>query len=195
MERKCEVRKRRLGLGLCALVALATAVPAAYAAEHAYVGAKKCKMCHLKEYNSWAETKMAKAFELLKPGVAAEAKKAAKLDPSKDYTTDATCVACHVTGHGKPGGFVDAATTPDLAGVGCEMCHGPGGTYLGKQYMSLQNKEYKKAELVAVGMVGEITKDTCAACHNSKSPFFKDFNFEQRVKEGTHEKFPLKYPH
>lgn len=175
--------------------AAAAAISSAQAAGHAYVGAKKCKVCHMKEYNSWAETKMAKAFEQLKPGVAAEAKKAAKLDPGKDYTTNATCLGCHTTGYGKRGGFVDIATTPDLAGVQCEMCHGAGGTYTQKEYMSLQNKEYKKADVVAVGMVGQVGKDQCSGCHNSKSPFFKAFNFEQRVKEGTHEKLPLKYKH
>lgn len=180
----------------CFLVVLAGSAAAARAADaHAYVGVKKCKMCHLKEFNAWSQTRMAKSFELLKPGVNADAKKAAKLDPAKDYTTDANCLGCHTTGYGKPGGFVDLATTPDLAGVGCEMCHGAGGTYIQKQYMSLENKEYKKADIVVVGMVGDITKDQCAVCHNSKSPFFKEFDFEARKKQGTHEKFPLKYPH
>ena len=180
-----------------AFVAATVVVPIGRAAEgeHAYVGSKKCKVCHLKEFNSWAETKMAKAFELLKAGVAAEAKKAAKLDPSKDYTTDAKCVRCHVTGQGKRGGFVNFATTPDLAGVGCEVCHGPGGTYTKKEYMSLQNKAYKKADLVAVGMVGQTTKEQCTDCHNEKSPFFKSFDFEARKKDGTHLNVPLKYPH
>jgi hypothetical protein len=170
-------------------------VSLSFAGEHAFVGAKKCKTCHLKEYNSWAQTKMAKAFELLKPGVRAEAKKAAKLDPNKDYTTDAECVGCHVTGHGKAGGFVDLTTTPDLVGAQCEQCHGAGATYIEKRYMSLQNKEYKKADLVAVGLVGEITKAQCENCHNSRSPFYKQFDFAARVNEGTHEKFPLKYKH
>ena len=174
------------------------AVPAVNAAEYAYIGAKKCKMCHLKEYNSWAETKMAKSFENLKPGVGADTKKAHNLDPAKDYTADATCVACHTTGFGKPGGFVDLAKTPDLVGVQCEVCHGPGGTYTLKEHMSLQNKEYKRATLVAVGLTDKITKDTCVTCHNSKSPFVgKDyvFDFEARKTQGTHEKFPLKYQH
>lgn len=179
-----------------ALVALAAvALGQTAGAEHAYVGAKKCKGCHLKEFTSWSETKMAKSFELLKPGVSAEAKTKAKLDPKKDYSTDGKCLPCHTTGYGKPGGFVDVATTPDLVGVQCEVCHGPGGTYLEKQYMSLQNKEYKKAELVKVGLVGKISKDTCVGCHNSKSPFFKDFNFEERKAKGTHAKIPLKYAH
>jgi hypothetical protein len=185
---------RRLRLG--SLVALAAGVLCQTAgAEHAYVGVKKCKACHLNEFKSWSETRMAKSFELLKPGVAAAAKTKAKLDPAKDYTKDASCLPCHTTGYGKPGGFVDFATTPDLAGVQCEMCHGPGGTYTQKEHMSLQNKEYKRAELVKVGLVGPITKDTCVSCHNPKSPFFKDFKFEERKSKGTHEKHPLKYPH
>lgn len=171
---------------------------AAVASEHAYVGSKKCKMCHLNEWKSWSETKMANSFELLKPGVDAEQKKQAGLDPAKDYTQDPACLDCHTTGRGKPGGFVDLATTPDFAGVGCEMCHGPGGTYVQPEHMSLKNREYKKAELVKVGLVGEITAAQCTACHNTKSPFVgKDyvFDFEANKVKGVHAKLPLKYAH
>lgn len=184
----------RQGLLMAALAGAAVSVVSADG-QHAYIGAKKCRMCHLKEYNAWSQTKMANVFELLKPGVRPDVKKAAKLDPSKDYTTDSLCLGCHTTGYGKPGGFVDLATTPDLVGVGCEMCHGPGGTYTQKEHMSLQNKEYKKPALVAVGLVGEVTEQQCQACHNAKSPFFKEFKFEERKAQGTHEKFPLKYQH
>ena len=190
---------RTVRYGVILAVGVALAMSARAGAEgHSNVGARKCKACHLKEYNSWAETKMAKSFDDLRPGDRVEAKTKAKLDPNKDYTTDATCLACHTTGYGKPGGFVDMATTPDLAGVQCEMCHGPGGTFIQKEHMSLQNKEYKKAELVKVGLVGQITKAQCEGCHNAKSPFVgKDyvFDFEKRKKDGTHEKFPLKYVH
>lgn len=41
---------------------------------YSYVGSKKCKLCHIKEYKSWEATKMAKAFDILKPGNSAEAK-------------------------------------------------------------------------------------------------------------------------
>jgi hypothetical protein len=183
---------------LLSCAALVLGASAAAAGEHAYVGSGSCRKCHLKEWKSWSETKMAKAFELLKPGVAADKKKAAGLDPSKDYTADKTCLACHTTGFGQPGGFVDAASTLDRAGVGCEMCHGPGGTYTQEQYMSIKNKEYKKAEVVAVGLVAEVTAARCINCHNEKSPFVGKgyvFNFEERKAKGTHEKFPLKYQH
>jgi len=177
-------------------LAFTWASSAAYAADSfAYVGAKKCKACHLKEFNSWSGTRMAKSFELLQPGVSADAKKKAKLSPDKDYTADPVCLACHTTGYGKPGGFVSLASTPDLVGVQCEMCHGPGGTFIQKENMSLTNKEYKKADLVKLGLVGEITKSQCENCHNPKSPFFKDFKFEERKAKGTHEKLPLKYKH
>lgn len=166
--------------------------------DHPYTGSKKCKACHLKEWKSWAETKMAKSFDVLKPGERAEAKTGAGLDPDKDYTKDPTCLPCHTTGYGKDGGFVDIESTPDHAGVGCEMCHGAGGTYIQPQYMSLKNKEYKKAEIVAVGMVDTVSEAQCLTCHNSESPFVADdfvFDFEANKEKGTHEKFPLKYQH
>jgi hypothetical protein len=168
------------------------------AAEHEYIGSNKCKMCHLKEYKSWEATKMANAFEVLKAGERSEAKTAAGLDPAKDYTTDPTCLKCHVTGYGEASGFKDIESTPTLAGVGCEMCHGPGGTYTKPEYMSLKNKEYKKADIVAVGMVDQVTEAQCQGCHNAESPFVGDdyvFDFEANKETGTHEKFALKYEH
>jgi hypothetical protein len=183
------------------LIALATMESGAQdtgEAEHAYIGSKKCKKCHLKQYKSWAETRMANAFELLKPGGNIEKKEAAGLDPQKDYTTDETCLPCHVTGYGQKGGFVDLESTPHLAGVGCEMCHGAGGTYVQDQLMSSKNKRYKKPDIVAAGMVDTVSKDQCVGCHNTDSPFVGGdyvFDFEKRKAEGTHEHFPLKYEH
>lgn len=180
--------------------ALAVVVVAstAQAEEFEYVGSKGCKKCHLKEYKSWEATTMATTFDALKPGERAEAKLKAGLDPDNDYTTDENCVKCHVTGYGKPGGFVDIETTPELAGVGCETCHGPGGTYIQDGYMTLKNKEYKKADIVAVGMVDTVSVDQCKDCHNAESPFVTEgyvFDFEANKDSGTHEKFPLKYTH
>jgi cytochrome c554/c'-like protein len=184
---------------LTALMLLGTSgVAIAAEGQHAYVGNMKCKMCHLKESNAWAATKMSKAYDLLKPGVNADAKKKAGLDPAKDYTTDPKCLRCHTTGYGKPGGFVNMETTPHLAGVGCEMCHGAGGDYVQEQLMSTKNKEYKKSDLVTAGLAGTITAGQCTACHNNESPFVgKDyvFDFEARKTQGVHERFALKYPH
>ena len=164
-------------------------------ADATYLGHKKCKMCHFKLYKSWAETKMAKAFELLKPGVRPEAKKKANLDPDKDYTSDTNCLKCHVTGYGEPGGFTSVEATPHLLGVQCESCHGPGIEY---SKVMKNNKSYKIAEVTTTGLVSPVTADKCTRCHNTDSPFVGDdykFDFEKRKEEGTHEHFPLKYEH
>lgn len=185
-------------MSLLLLVAAPAASGAQEGAQHAYVGNKNCKKCHIKEWRSWSETAMAEAFETLKPGVAAEAKREAGLDPEADYTTDATCLPCHTTGYGQPGGFVDMERTPELAGVGCETCHGPGGTYTADGYMTLKNKEYDKHELVAVGMVADVGEAQCVSCHNSENPLVGDdfvFDYEALGEEGLHEQFPLKYEH
>jgi len=170
----------------------------ASAADHSFVGSDSCKKCHIKEWKSWSETKMAQAFEQLKPGAAADAKQKAGLDPKKDYTRDAECLRCHVTGYGKAGGFTNVADTPALAGVGCESCHGAGGTYTRPELMSLKNKEYKRADVVAAGMTETVDAKQCTGCHNSDSPFVgKDyvFDFQARKAQGAHENFPLKYQH
>ncbi len=192
------MRSPRIWMVSLPVLLLVLAASMATAQDHAYVGTKNCKKCHLKEWKSWAETKMALSFDNLKPGERAEAKTAAGLDPNKDYTTDPECVRCHVTGYGKEGGFVDIETTPDLVGTGCEMCHGAGGTYTQPEHMSLKNKEYKRSEVVAAGMVEKVSEVQCAVCHNTDSPFVGDdyvFDFEARKDEGTHEKYPLKYNH
>jgi hypothetical protein len=78
------------------------------------------------------------------------------------------------------------------------MCHGPGGTYLKDGYMTLQNNQYKKEELVAVGLVDTVTADQCTSCHNEDSPFVDAgfvFDFEANKEIGTHEKYPLKFEH
>ena len=75
-----------------------------------YLGEKKCKKCHIKEHKTWAETKHANAFECL----------------TDKYKKDEECLKCHTTGMGE-GGFVSVEETPELLGIQCEQCHGPGG--------------------------------------------------------------------
>jgi formate-dependent nitrite reductase cytochrome c552 subunit len=192
----------RLAAAAVCWLALSIGPSAARAAgpakEHEFVGTANCKKCHLKEWKSWSETKMAKAYDSLQPGVAADAKKKAGLDPAKDYTKDQTCVKCHVTGFGKAGGFTSVEQTPDRVGVGCEMCHGAGGDYTKSGYMTIDNKEYKKASLVAAGMVDVVGSVQCVTCHNEESPFVAKgyvFDFGASKDKGTHAKSPLKYKH
>ena len=159
-----------------------------------YVGETRCRPCHLPQSKSWKQTKMANAFDLLKPGIAADKKKAKKLDPARDYTRDAACLPCHTTGYGKPGGFESIEKTPQLAGVQCEVCHGAGAGYLKPERMSIQNKQYKRADLTAAGLVVPDEK-LCKTCHNPKSPFYQPFDYAARKTVGVHEHAALKYAH
>jgi hypothetical protein len=172
------------------------------AADARYVGSKTCLPCHFKEHVSWQKKPKAKALSTLLPNEAADRKKAAGLDPAKDYSRDAACVRCHVTGYGKPGGYPEIVAgrewTPEetaraklMENVGCESCHGPGE--LANPFKKA-NKEYKWAEVEKLGMV-KPAETLCASCHNKDSPTFKEFDYAARKKEGGHDLFPLKHPH
>jgi hypothetical protein len=180
----------RLSIGIAGLLLAVASFPASGETPHSFVGSQQCRGCHMTEFQSWSATRMAKAFELLRPGSATASKTRAQLDPFKDYTADARCLACHTTGYGKPGGFVDLKTTPDLAGVGCETCHGAGGGYV----HTMKDRGAKKAAFVAAGMVGDVSARDCIDCHNSKTAagtvigsrhFVKQFVFGKT--KGIHE--------
>jgi hypothetical protein len=74
-----------------------------------FVGAERCAQCHLNIHTQWAETLHAGALDTL---------------TAIGRDTNAQCLPCHTVGFGEPGGFVDAVTTGELAGVQCENCHG-----------------------------------------------------------------------
>jgi cytochrome c553 len=180
----------------------ASNIPAALlAADAEFVGAGKCKKCHLAEHKSWEKTPHATALDALKPGNATEAKTKAKLDPAKDYSKDAACVACHTVGFGKPGGYQmpadeeAAKKMKNLEGVGCENCHGAGGTYIAVHEEIMKSKrKYKIDEMKAAGTVTP-DKAVCLGCHNDKSPTFdasKPFDFDAMKAKGVHEIAPLK---
>lgn len=84
----------------------------------AYAGADACVECHnvapQKTHAGWLTTRHATALDTLK-----------KIGQDKN----ASCLPCHTVGFGA-GGFVDETTTPHLAGVQCENCHGPAGDHI-----------------------------------------------------------------
>jgi hypothetical protein len=200
------------------VVARPTRTASADAPKPGFVGADACKKCHLKQWKSWKETGMAKAFEDLKPGAVADKKKAAGLDPQKDFTKDAGCVACHVTGYGTETGFPalpaegktwtaeETARATLMAGVSCEACHGPGSLY---PAYKKEHPHFKFKEIAALGAVHPNAED-CMKCHVHEvdaegkllkgSPTMpKDYKFDfatAKSKHGeVHEHVPLKEDH
>ncbi len=151
-----------------------------------YVGSKKCMGCHKSQYQAWQEDYHAKALNDLKPGVKAEAKAKADLDPNRDFTDDASCLECHATGYGKP-----AMQSAKLDNVGCESCHGPGSKFRNvkimnkKKYEADRETQHKLA--VEAGLL-EPNEQLCVECHNEKSPTWKGFDFKTMIKEVDHKK-------
>ena len=169
-----------------------------------YVGISACKKCHLKLYRSWKKTKTAKSFDMLKPGVNAEIKTKLKFDPQKDYTKDASCLECHTTGFGLPGGykipesgdFKVAKRAKENSSITCEACHGPGSKYIPVlKNVMFKKQKYSQKELCDLGQF-KVGAKVCTNCHNLRNPTSGSdyhFNFEEYKVKDTHEHFPLKY--
>ncbi len=182
---------------ICIAVAVFVLGKHEHASEAKYVGPKKCASCHPQQAASWAETRMAKSFEVLRAGIKVKEKEMVKLDPNRDYTHDPLCLRCHTTGYGLVGGFESIETTPEMAGVTCESCHGHGGSYA-DVVMRAEKPTFQTADARKAGLVYPPTEAVCKECHNPDSPFVgMDYKFDYgaRVKEGTHQHFQLKYDH
>lgn len=170
-----------------------------------YVGDKTCKSCHFKEHGAWRKTGLAKAMETLKPTTEEgdkelfDRKKAAELDPAKDYSTDAKCVACHTTGYGKPGGYPTDPTASDdakaraelMGSVSCEACHGPGSLYSEHKTKKLEEDKKAKFTFEDLAEFGLVKPDAanCATCHNDQGPTHASSTFDfEKDKENAHPK-------
>lgn len=133
------------------LPVVGAAAPAPAAAASPYVGSVACRGCHGSEGADWAASAHASALETL-------AAKRSDADPS--------CVRCHVTGYGTTGGFGSRESTPHLAAVGCESCHGPG-----RDHVARSRQPY-----------GAVTVATCTSCHDrANSPKFDAYSYLPRV--------------
>lgn len=137
-----------------------------------YQGVKVCAKCHFDQGDAWKTTGHAKALESLKPGVKAAAKSRAKLDPATDYSANKDCIGCHATGYGAPGGYrvdMDADSAKQFAGVGCEACHGAGGSYRSVHgdagdKLKVSGNTTPRQALVDAGQNFDY-EQACARCH------------------------------
>src|SRR5512147_2541395 len=78
------VTMSRVAAGLAVAATLLVASTAVLsAADHAYVGADKCKMCHKLEFGSWQETPHARATDV------------ARASTARAFAPE--CLKCHAT--------------------------------------------------------------------------------------------------
>lgn len=133
----------------------------AAAAEPAqYVGSAACAGCHEAQYKAFEQySKKAHSSRNIRL-------MAGKLTPEEL----SGCFACHVTGYGKPGGFVSFEATPELADAGCEVCHGPGSVHA--------------ASGDPAAIKGKLTLADCRGCHNDAR--VRAFGFKPLLRAGAH---------
>ena len=125
-----------------------------------YVLSETCRKCHEEAYRVWEETKHARAFQVL-------------VERHQDYNP--ACVGCHSTGFRRPTGFKNINSTPTLANVHCEACHGPG-----KGHPEKAGKGY-----------GQAGTDTCRVCHTvENSPSFDPAAYRFKIRHWKTEKDP-----
>ena len=165
-----------------------------------FVGATGCiGSCHDAWYEAWKRTPHALAYTLLKPGIKADEKKKAGLEPDKDYTADPQCLRCHTTGYKQKGGFegpdskeptpTEPPDKPNLASVGCEMCHSVMGGNMFRMVMKDKKEKFKRLEIEPYGARYDY-ENVCKRCHGHvNSPFLPsvdpkyEFKYEERKKK------------
>ncbi len=107
-----------------------------------YVGRAVCAACHSDINTAFGTTAHGKDFTNL-PGLG-----------NLITGFGGACQPCHTVGFGMPTGFTTPAATPQLAGIGCEDCHGPGSLHAASPSAS-------NIKLTPVA------KQTCFNCHVS----------------------------
>lgn len=147
--------------------------------EDNYVGANRCRACHMTVYRSWHDTPHAQAFEALKPGQRQPEKENAGLSPEIDYTQDISCLACHTTG-----------MAYQFEGVQCESCHGPGRQYTHASIMNRRtwgtDPEGHRQRACEAGLIIKTDEATCLQCHNDRSPTYRPFHFTEMYEKVKH---------
>jgi peroxiredoxin len=134
-----------------------------------HVGSDACRSCHAKEFETWAQGPHAGAL--------------ASLD-AKKKADDVDCLKCHTTGFGRVGGFPPdgvAADHADLARVGCESCHGPGGDHVA-------DSATKLGDIVSLGDKCDscVILQICGSCHDDANDPGFEFEVQEKIDEIRH---------
>jgi peroxiredoxin len=134
-----------------------------------FVGSAACRSCHAAEYETWSRSAHAGAVETLT---------AARKDRNPD------CLRCHTTGFGRPGGFPEKgvpAEHADLAAVGCESCHGPGGDHVAEGARKI-------GTIVSLGDKCDscVILQICGSCHDDANDPGFEFEVKEKIEKQRH---------
>jgi hypothetical protein len=105
-------------------------------------------------------------------------------DAKQGSDHNAACLPCHTTAYGKPGGFPaggDPAARPDLARVGCESCHGPGGDHV-------KPGVAKVGSIVSLGDKCDscVIFQICGSCHDDANDPGFEFEVQDKIEAQRH---------
>ncbi len=134
-----------------------------------HVGSDACRHCHESEYATWATSPHAAAVTTLSQA---------------SESGNADCLACHTTAYGRPGGFPRdgaVAENTDLARVGCESCHGPGGEHV-------KEDASKLGTIVSLGDKCDscVILQICGKCHDDANDPGFEFEVLDKIEAQRH---------
>ncbi len=143
-----------------------------------YVGSDACRSCHEQEFATWVASPHGNSLASLE---------------AKGEANNPTCQRCHVTALGRPGGFpahaADATGTSseaapenaDLARVGCESCHGPGGAHVGENAPRI-------GTIVSLGDKCDscVILQICGGCHDQDNDPGFEFAVQEKIEKQKH---------
>jgi hypothetical protein len=143
---------------------------------YTYVGAETCGMCHKSEkqgnqFSVWQNSAHAKAFETLQTDTANQIAKAKGL--TEPAAKSWKCLKCHVTGYNLDATMLGKKFKIE-DGVQCETCHGPGSAYKDMKIMKDKDLAVKNGLILHDNI-----EEFCVSCHNSESPTFVKFDFNE----------------
>ena len=101
------------------------------------------------------------------------------------------CLQCHTTGYKDNNGFRDLRTSPAMANVQCEVCHGPAYRHTLEQRIFDQQKKRAAAGTATTATFtprhspkAAVSPAVCLKCHNEEHD--DDFNFGRDLKLLSH---------
>lgn len=103
-----------------------------------YAGSASCEECHADIHETEMQTRHTGALGTLK---------------QIGQSGNPQCLPCHTVGYGLPTGFYTESSTPHLAGVQCENCHGPAALHVADPFD------------LTVHPRAEIAGQMCGGCH------------------------------
>lgn len=113
--------------------------------QYRYVGNSKCRLCHRQFFIGRKNDAHDYAMQRLS---------------NSGHEENPRCLTCHTTGYGVDTGFVSMQSTPRLANVQCEGCHGPGSEHI----RLIKNKE--RGGFLAGTDHPKRLKKMCTSCHS-----------------------------